>query len=84
MIGRFPSNFIYTGCDEVFDEFAKAGNRKSSVFPEHKLKHTSSSYNWNSSLNTMKSSGYNDEGTAARYFQDINNVKTNDDWFDEL
>ena len=26
--GRFPSNFIYTGCDEVFEEFDKGGYSK--------------------------------------------------------
>lgn len=66
--GRFPANLIHDGSDEVMEEFAKAGNRKSSPYPEHKLNKTSESYNWNQSENVMKEGGYNDEGSAARFF----------------
>ena len=71
--GRFPSNFIYTGCDEVFEEFDKAGNSKST--PNIGLdKYVSSSVGKNVPFKRGGETFYTDEGSAARYFQDINNV----------
>jgi len=64
--GRYPSNFIHDGSEEVLDEFAKAGNRKGGTS------------NGNADVN-VKADGIvplrrgklvsrNDEGSAARFF----------------
>ena len=72
--GRFPSNFIYTGCDEVFEEFDKAGKSKSTICKGYR--NTNNDRDFIGKIgNTEYDRGFNDEGSVARFFQDINNIE---------
>jgi len=74
--GRFPANFIYTGCDEVFEEFAKAGYSKTkpTMIKGHKS-NGAVGKEFDSARKNDWSSNRNDDGTPARFFQDINNIE---------
>lgn len=69
--GRFPANFIHDGSDEVMKEFDKSGNIKSTKFiaknTGYGKSNTYINYKEGGSL-TDVNGGYNDEGSAARFF----------------
>ena len=63
--GRFPSNLIWDGSDEVLEVFARAGERKSGSSTNNSL--SKKKFMFGSSCG-MHSGVYGDTGTAARFF----------------
>lgn len=64
--GRFPANLIHDGSDEVMDEFAKYGERKSGSGQKN-MKSTGNIFNGLKPKDTIWESS---NGTAARFFKE--------------
>jgi DNA modification methylase len=72
--GRYPANLIHDGSDEVLAEFDKAGvsgGSKPIQRPEGFRRFNGTDYNNGKEYNTSayESPGYEDSGSAARFFQ---------------
>ena len=64
--GRWPANIIHDGSDEVLDEFAKYGEKKTTYISNHHQNNRSGAFL--GELDHPGEQGYNDNGTAARFF----------------
>lgn len=68
-VGRWPANLIHDGSEEVLNEFAKAGQSKSSVSEDsEEYKPNKKNKVYGNGMGGGYHPGFDDSGTAARFF----------------
>ena len=69
-LGRFPSNFIHDGSDEVMKEFEKYGTKKSGFMKQDQQRSTDGGFHGGFPQDRIGSSDtYGDEGGIDRFYK---------------